>query len=725
MSYSIRRYTGTGAPQVLDVPPYLDQSHIKVYVAGVLSTSWSWVTSATLTITAPVGATVAIQRSTSPGERLTDYLSGVTLTENDLDQDSLQAFYLAQESKDIAEDILGFAAAPLDTSIAAAVAANASAAAAASSAAAAAASLNVRVLSADLASTADATKGAGLAGYLSTLAYAANTVGWALLKLVRSATAAETAAGVTVTDKRWQPGDVRRYGALLDGTTNDTVAFQASINQAKQAGGAPAYWPEGTARVSSILLSGSNYRVITSGPSTVLYQTAGNPEGTPIIVIRASNIEVGDVTFIGNIASDTGEWNHCISIYDDTNTVADIRNVKMGRLYGTNIRGDVLYVGGLVVRPTYNITFESISGSNVIRNLLSVVGGHVYGKAVINNGPVGYKDIDVEPNPGGIYQPSVLKLDFVRAGIFNVVSADTALENESVIIGHLDLDQTRVLPTTPVYAFGPDSSPQGLSISYCKYFKCGYLKMRNYNYIPVTFGASSLKCHVFFDVVDIANCCKTETTYKALFADLGAGGCGSLTINVLNATLFSTAKRCFTGAGWKVRVRSGTVSGGALANTVPGGVFENLTVNGSSTSDLMVSLSDGVVLRNCAFTGTTLATLLYQCPGAMLQQVTGTFATVFTVNSDNVLAIGTTLNGIRYINEVVGSNSQSKCGTATFAGGTTKAVTFATAEGDANYKVCITAGANKTFWVTSKGTGGFTLNASATSSDTVDWFLFR
>lgn len=64
-------------------------------------------------------------------------------------------------------------------------------------------------------------------------------------------------------------------------------------------------------------------------------------------------------------------------------------------------------------------------------------------------------------------------------------------------------------------------------------------------------------------------------------------------------------------------------------------------------------------------------------------------------------------------------------GTATFAAATTVAVSFAAAQPDANYGVVLGPTANKTFWVTAKGVNGFTLNASSTSSDAVDWFVYR
>lgn len=64
-------------------------------------------------------------------------------------------------------------------------------------------------------------------------------------------------------------------------------------------------------------------------------------------------------------------------------------------------------------------------------------------------------------------------------------------------------------------------------------------------------------------------------------------------------------------------------------------------------------------------------------------------------------------------------------GTATFSAATTKAVTFTTPEVDTSYNVTIDSPANLTHWVTAKATTGFTINASASNSNTVGWTLTR
>ncbi len=99
---------GTGN---LDYPitfPYIAKSHIKVAVNGTNTTAYDFIDasnirlqSATHNIT--IGDKIVITRETSPSARLVDYQTGSVLSEEILDQDSLQGFFLAQEANDIKE----------------------------------------------------------------------------------------------------------------------------------------------------------------------------------------------------------------------------------------------------------------------------------------------------------------------------------------------------------------------------------------------------------------------------------------------------------------------------------------------------------------------------------------------------------------------------------------------------------------------------------------------
>lgn len=57
-------------------------------------------------------------------------------------------------------------------------------------------------------------------------------------------TSAEIAAGVTPTDYSYEPGDVRRYGATGDGTTDDTTAIQAALDQLESDGANVVFEPK-------------------------------------------------------------------------------------------------------------------------------------------------------------------------------------------------------------------------------------------------------------------------------------------------------------------------------------------------------------------------------------------------------------------------------------------------------------------------------------------------
>lgn len=110
MAYSYQQYTGDGAKKGPYTVPsnYISKLHIVVKVDGVLQTSgtdYSWLTASTIEFTtAPDdGSIISIERQTSRGTRLVDYESPSALPEEDLDNDSIQAFYMAQEAIDTAQ----------------------------------------------------------------------------------------------------------------------------------------------------------------------------------------------------------------------------------------------------------------------------------------------------------------------------------------------------------------------------------------------------------------------------------------------------------------------------------------------------------------------------------------------------------------------------------------------------------------------------------------------
>ncbi len=118
MAFARDVYTATAAQTDFTITfPYISTTHVEVYVNGTQLDQDSDADTGSFQVisgtTARTGAgldegdTVVVLRSTSRSTRLVDYASASTLTEEDLDNDSLQAFYMVQEAIDAAATALG------------------------------------------------------------------------------------------------------------------------------------------------------------------------------------------------------------------------------------------------------------------------------------------------------------------------------------------------------------------------------------------------------------------------------------------------------------------------------------------------------------------------------------------------------------------------------------------------------------------------------------------
>lgn len=94
--------TVDGATSIFNVTfGYINRSHVKAFVDNV-EVTFTWLTgsSVQLDATPSAGATVKLQRITPRDARLVDFEDGSTLSGQDLDTNSLQSFYIAQEVLD-------------------------------------------------------------------------------------------------------------------------------------------------------------------------------------------------------------------------------------------------------------------------------------------------------------------------------------------------------------------------------------------------------------------------------------------------------------------------------------------------------------------------------------------------------------------------------------------------------------------------------------------------
>ena len=162
--------------------------------------------------------------------------------------------------------------------------------------------------------------------------------------------------------------DIREAGAAVDGRTDDTAAWRRALSSSDV-----IRVPAGTTLVSQIEVP-ANKTIVTAGFASVIKQLPGQPVITPIIRIVGSNVNVGSLRGIGNIATDTGEWSHVIQLSADEKTGA-LSDIVIGDIIGENVRGDVITLEARPGYPLSKVKIGNVIASNVLRNGVSVCGG--------------------------------------------------------------------------------------------------------------------------------------------------------------------------------------------------------------------------------------------------------------------------------------------------------------------------------------------------------------
>jgi Pectate lyase superfamily protein len=208
--------------------------------------------------------------------------------------------------------------------------------------------------------------------------------------------------------------DVRFYGAVGDGTTNDTTAVQAALDAANSAGGGTVYFPFGD-YLCHDLTSYTNVGIRGDGWETIIRQagTAANnylisvnpgSGGSSDPTTNAKNIVIRDITLRGYVDVDTtfNQQRHLLNL----NAVSDvlITNVNF-----VGWHGDGIYLGSSnsagVERHNQRVkivgcNFDGLTKNN--RNGISVIDGDdvlimgcTFRRLARNDMP---GCIDIEPN---------------------------------------------------------------------------------------------------------------------------------------------------------------------------------------------------------------------------------------------------------------------------------------------------------------------------------------
>jgi parallel beta-helix repeat protein len=190
---------------------------------------------------------------------------------------------------------------------------------------------------------------------------------------------------------------VKDKGATGNGSTNDTVAIQAAINQVAGSGGTVLV-PDGTYMINAVtsLFLKSNMTLRMTG-GAVLKAIPNNMANYKVLNIEnASNVNVIGGKVQGERAQHqgtSGEYGYGIALYASNKVVIE-------GVTATDMWGDGFYIS----RNSSNVTACSIIADNNRRQGMSIVSadGIVVKNSIFknSNGIAPMAGIDIEPNPG-------------------------------------------------------------------------------------------------------------------------------------------------------------------------------------------------------------------------------------------------------------------------------------------------------------------------------------
>ena len=296
---------------------------------------------------------------------------------------------------------------------------------------------------------------------------------------------------------------VNDFGAIPNDGIDDTVPIQNAIDNETIVN-----FEEGQYIVSSLEIP-KNKRLI--GNNCTIVQAIGTVDGTRIINVNGGNTRVSDFNIIGQISSNGSEQNHGVFVFADTE---NIKNVVIENIKGNNLRGDIIYIGGkeeLGLTPD-NISVNNITGSNILRNAVSVTNGYNINISNIKVDSVGFMQVDLESD--GIRNIKNVCLENIWGASVGIISTNENAVVENITLKNINLNENRKV-TNPVYLAGQNGT-SGIIIRNAKNVKTENLTIDSMSHYAVeiiseTLQNDSLSKEISIDGFDIRNCLLNET----------------------------------------------------------------------------------------------------------------------------------------------------------------------------------------------------------------------
>lgn len=461
------------------------------------------------------------------------------------------------------------------------------------------------------------------------------------LSQVTTYTGAETVpivqAGVTKKALLRPLPNVKDFGATGAGVVSDQTAFNTAIAAVDT-----LYVPKGTYLLNSWVIPAGK-TIVTDGFETVFQQATGNV-GTPLIIVGGSDVTLGTCSVKGNISTDTGEQNLGIRVQANS-TYGNLTNIRIGDVYGENLRGDVVYVGQATGYTIKDVSVGHVWFDNVLRNGVSIVSGNGISVASIYGTRNGFTALDVESNSGS--GPCVnIRVGFVYGRVLGLNAVTAADYIDGVEIGIADLSPDNAAQSSPSYATGL-TVEDGLLLRNIKRAKIGQLKLSGFNRCGafVTYNLGELGVEMLeIDQLYMRNCSITDATYNSYFQ--GAKGNTRVHINYVDVDISTASKRAFDGLDDSIirNVKASISNGAMLIRSSDDTIIENVVQSGAD--GIFAQLCVRVTVKNGAFSG---ARITSNCNDFTFENFTGTATFANFVTGDDHYAIKSTFTGDYYL----------------------------------------------------------------------------
>lgn len=511
---------------------------------------------------------------------------------------------------------------------------------------------------------------------------------------------------------RW--ANVKSFGAVGDGTTNDATAIQNALASLPSTGGV-IYFPPGTYLISSFINADSktNIRFTGAGRSSILKTT------TVINTIRcsgSSGLQFDNLSFLGNYpTSGPGQTaiNFNTATASPSATNLTIRDCYFEQLPGAIFIGtasrhvdiiDCTFVNCLACVQATGGTLATHASQHirVIGNYMTIAATQVHDDAIAFFSPVddviiAHNTIDAQrattDGSAGAMRIIIAAGSVSPSNCTRIIIANNVVRNNAAsdVAGRTSDQRASIILTG-----GGTQSMQDIQI----------VGNQIYNGMEGINCAENVLGIVIADnVIDTVQLVAMRVSGGTSLADISfrsnvIRNCGDRAIELTNTARPSViGNRIISPTGNGVTCDGTTTAPDISHNYITGGAADGIRLNGVVSGTIIgnrITNNTGVGIR---LTGTVSDTQLI---GNRLNNNTGGATVGYTA----------TISNLR--------------GSITFAGAATAAVTFAVAEPDASYYVALAGNVNETFFVTAKTANGFTLNSSnAGSTAVVDWMLMR